>query len=435
MIPVLLLLALGGLMHAAGTFAPSTMTLAGPELAFGYLLLAAYFTGKLTSRFGLPKLTGYILAGIVTGPEVLALVDKGMTGQLKLVGALATALLALQAGSELDLKAIKPQLRTIRALTVYAVLGTMVIMTGLLLVMTPLVPFLGDLAWPGVIAVAATIAVALSAQSPAVVMALIAETRSDGIVTRTMLATVVIADIIVIVMYGVASSVATAMLSGHADPAAAIGGIAWEIGGSLGIGVAVGFILTWFLVHVGRGIGIFTVMITVVIAEAGAAVHLDPLVIMLAAGIKVRNFSRADVHVLIDGLEAASLPVFLVFFALAGAKLDLDALVQLALPVAIIVTVRATSFYGGSQLACTRTDADPAVKKFAWFGLVPQAGLALALAALVQRTFPEFGDRAFALVVGVVATNEMVAPVVLRLMLLRTGEAGKRTTHDFASDH
>jgi Kef-type K+ transport system membrane component KefB len=162
---------------------------------------------------------------------------------------------------------------------------------------------------------------------------------------------------------------------------------------------------------------------------------MDPLIMLLTAGILVRNFSKADVHVMVDALDAAMLPMFLVFFALAGAKLDLSALYHLALPVAIIVMVRASSFFVGSRIACARADADERVRKFAWFGLVPQAGLALALAALVQRTFPEFGNEAFALVVGVVATNEMIAPVVLRIMLLRSGEAGKRATHDFAADH
>ena len=73
MIPILLLLALGGLMHAAGTFAASSATLAGPELAFGFLLLTAYFAGSLVARMSMPRLTGYIIAGIVVGPFALLL--------------------------------------------------------------------------------------------------------------------------------------------------------------------------------------------------------------------------------------------------------------------------------------------------------------------------------------------------------------------------
>jgi NhaP-type Na+/H+ or K+/H+ antiporter len=246
---------------------------------------------------------------------------------------------------------------------------------------------------------------------------------------------VVMADLAVITLYGVASSLATAVIKGDSDPTGAIATISWEVFGSLGVGLLIGFVLARFMIHIQQGVGLFAVMLCFVCAEVGNAVHLDPLIIMLACGIYVRNFSRADAHKLIDPFDAAAYPVYMVFFALAGAKLDLSKLFGVMLPVALIVATRAASFYVGSKIATSRADSDPAVKKFAWFGLVPQAGLALALAELVRRTFPEFGDAAFALVVGVVACNEMIAPVVLRIALLRSGEAGKRATHDFAGDH
>lgn len=435
MIQLLVLLALGGLMHAAGTFAPNSATLAGPELAFGFLLLCAYFAGKLVSRFGLPKLTGYILAGIAVGPAVLGLVEKGMIADLKLVGGVATSILALQAGLELSLREVRPLLRTVNAIALYAVLGTMLLLTAALLAIRPMVGFLDALPLATAAAVASTIAVALTAQSPAVVMALIGETRADGVLTRTILASVVISDLAVIVAFGVASAGASAVVRGEADVAAAAGRIGWEVFGSLGLGLVAGLVLSRFLIHVGRGAGMFTVVLCVVIAEVASAIHLDALIIMLTAGILVRNFTRADAHALLDGIVGASLPVYLVFFALAGAKLDLAVLLTLAVPVGVIVIARATGFYVGSRVACRRSDADPLVARFGWLGLCPQAGLALALAELVKRAFPEFGDDAFALVVGVVATNEMVMPIALRLALLRSGEAGRRSAHELAGSH
>lgn len=433
MIPVLLLLALGGLMHVASTFDSSG--LAGPELAFGYLLLTAYFNGKLVARFGLPKLTGYIASGIIVGPHVLHLVQPTMITQLKMVGDAATAILALQAGSEMAFDQVRPLLRTIRALTVYAVFGTMIVLSGVLILIRPMIPFLDHLPFDAAIAVAISIGIAMSAQSPAVVMALIGETRADGVVTRTILAMVVLADLAVIVTYGIASSAATSVLSGKGDVVTAVETIGWEVFGSLGVGLLVGFAIARFLASVGRGMGLFTLMVCFVMAEVGNAAALDPLIILLAAGIYVRNVVPEKAHVLVDGLDGGSLPVYLVFFALAGAKLELSVLVSLALPVGIIVASRAISFFIGARIGTARADSDPQVRKYAWMGLLPQAGLALALAGLVQRTFPAFGTDAFALIVGVVASNEMIAPVILRIALLKSGEAGKRASHDFASGH
>jgi hypothetical protein len=73
-----------------------------------------------------------------------------------------------------------------------------------------------------------------------------------------------------------------------------------------------------------------------------------------------------------------------------------------------------------------RAGAPPLVTKYAWVGLLPQSGLALALALILQSTFPTFGPHAAAIVFGVVGINEIVSPVVLRIVLMRSGEAGRR---------
>ena len=66
------------------------------------------------------------------------------------------------------------------------------------------------------------------------------------------------------------------------------------------------------------------------------------------------------------------------------------------------------------------------VQRYAGFGLLPQAGLALALSMLFGKTFPEFGTEAGALTLGVVAINELVAPALYRFALIRSGEAGRK---------
>ncbi len=435
MIHIFVLLAIGGLMQAARSFAPGVAHAGGTELAFGFLLLAAYFTGKIFNKIGLPKLTGYIVAGIVTGPAVLELVTKPMTLQLKLVGSVATSILALEAGAELNLKAMRSQLGTVARITIFSVFGTMIVLCGTLILLRPLVPFLGNLPMEHAIPVAACMSIALSAQSPAVVMALIAETRADGSLTRMILALVVVADLAIIVSYGIASSAATSIINGNVEFYEAVGGIGWEVFGSIGVGIFIGFVLGAFLIYINEGVGLFTIMICLVVAEVGNALHLDPLIILLTGGLWLENVSRADARQLVHKFAQASLPFYLVFFALAGAKLDLRALYTLALPVAIIVLTRGSSFFIMGKVATRGPNVEPIIKKMSWLGLLPQAGLALALAELVRRTFPDFGDAVFALVVGVVATNELVAPVILRIALLRSGEAGRRPDNGGAASH
>jgi Kef-type K+ transport system membrane component KefB len=115
-----------------------------------------------------------------------------------------------------------------------------------------------------------------------------------------------------------------------------------------------------------------------------------------------------------------------VFFALAGAGLQLDLLAGVIVPAAIIAIVRGGLFWWGCRRAARATGASPEVEKYVWVGLLPQAGLALALALIMRRTFPGFGDQAAALVLGVVALNQLVTPILLRIALIRSGEAGRR---------
>lgn len=432
MVEVLILLCLTGMMQAARSFSVE-MGSGGVELAFGYLLLAAYFSGRLGNRLGLPKLTGYLLCGVITGPYVLSLVSMPMVSSLRVVSGAATCILGLTAGGELDLKRVRPLLRTLRSVTVFGVLFAMVVLTALLFLLRPMLPMFADMPFLQSIAVCAVVAVALSAQSPSVVMALLAETRAEGPLSRLVLATVVVADLVVIVVYSIAAAITGALLGGEVDVSGTALEIAWELFGSMGFGIVIGMLIGAFLRVVrGGSASLFALLVCVTVAEIGSRVHLDPLVVMLAAGIWLRNFSKSDANALLHGFESAELPVFLVFFSLAGSKLDIMQLWSTLIPVLLIAAARATVFYVGCRFACARTHADPTVTRFGWTGLVPQAGLSLALIVVIQKNFPSFGQPAAVLLLSVVGVNQLIAPVLLRMSLVRSGEAGKRAATTFA---
>jgi Kef-type K+ transport system membrane component KefB len=429
-----LLLALGGLMQVARSFAPLAGA-AGVELAFGFLLLTAFFSARLLHRLGLPHLTCYLLAGIVSGPFVLNLVGDSMTHDLKVVSDVAVCMIALTAGAELNITKIKPYARVLTRMALFAVVGTFVVLTGVLFLVRPLLPFFDNMPIGDSFAVCLMIGIAVSAQSPSVVMAMVSETRAEGPMTRILLAMVVVADFIVIFCYAIASAVAGAVIGGDIDVTGEIASVTWELGGSIAFGIAIGALLGVFLRTVKKGASLFAVMICLVVAEIGARIHLDPLITMIAAGVYLENVSKADATDLLHDFESAQLPVFLVFFALAGNHINLKTLVNAILPIAVIVVARAGCFYVGCRLATRDAGVHPAVRKYAWFGLVPQAGLAIALSLLIKTNFPSFGREAAVVMLGVVAANELIAPPIFRIVMMRSGEAGKRATDDHTSGH
>lgn len=403
----------------------------GTSLAFGYLLVSGYFAGRLVARIGFPKLTGYLLLGAIVGPPGLGLVSQPMVESLSLVNGMAIAMIALTAGTELELAKIRPLRRTVAAISALAVVATIVWLAATIFLARPLLPFFASLNTTQSVLVTLVLAIVLVAQSPAIVVALHDELRADGPMTRSVLAVVVLADLLVIFLFALASAATRATLGESADVLHTIAVVGWEIGGSIGVGLIVGTLLILYLRHVKADAALLLLLTTFVVAEFGSRLGLDPLLVALAAGAFVRNGSRVadELH---HHLQVPALPVYVLFFCVAGATLKTEALAVVWLPAALIAIVRAFGFIFGSRIGAQLADAPPVVRRFAGYGLLPQAGLAQALALLFSRTFPEIGPEPSTLIMAVVTLNVLISPVVYRLALARSGEANRESLADAA---
>jgi Kef-type K+ transport system membrane component KefB len=124
-VKLLLLLALAGLMHAARSFTEAgSAPHPGTALAFGFVVLSAYLAGQLFRQARLPQLTGYLFLGIVAGPQGFSLLTEPMVQSLALVNGAAIALIALSAGVEIELRTLRPLLRSLAWIAAVAVVGT-----------------------------------------------------------------------------------------------------------------------------------------------------------------------------------------------------------------------------------------------------------------------------------------------------------------------
>ncbi len=419
---VLLLLLLAGLTHSTRSFSADVEPgSAGTSLALGYLLVSGWFTGSIVSRLGLPKLTGYLLIGAVVGPSGFGLISRPMVDNLSLVNGMAIAMIALTAGAELELARLRPLARVLAGITIFGVIGAIAVIAVALWFVRPLLPFFDTMDTSQAMSITLVFAVMLGAQSPSVVVALRDELRADGPVARTVLAVVVLADLVVILLFAFALAFARTMFGGGADVLQTVATLGWEIGGSLVIGAAVGALLVSYFRKVATDAALFLLAVTFLVAEIGGRLGLDPLLLALSAGAFVRNTSEVadELH---HQLQVSALPVYVLFFCLAGAGLRADALAIVWLPATILAVVRAGGILAGARIGARITGAPPVVQKFVGFGLLPQAGLAQALALLFGRTFPELGHAAGALVLSVVTLNVLIAPVAYRYALVRSGE-------------
>jgi Kef-type K+ transport system membrane component KefB len=160
--------------------------------------------------------------------------------------------------------------------------------------------------------------------------------------------------------------------------------------------------------------------------------QFDSLLTFMVAGFIVRNMSKQG-HKLVQYIEQTGTVVYVIFFATAGADLDVPLLRQLW-PVALLLAgSRAVISFAGSRVAGRLAKDPPVLRRWAWSGLVSQAGLALGLAVLVAREFPAIGTGFRALAIATVAVNEMVGPILFKLALDRSGETSRIRAPSFPS--
>lgn len=420
---VVLLLVLMGVMHAARSFTDqSAIAGDGTALAFGFVLLCGHLAGGLFRDLHLPRITGYLTLGLVAGPQGLELVTAGMVQDLGLLNGVAVALIALAAGVEMEFADTRPLLRAVGWITLIAVCGTALLLAATTYALKDHLAFMAALPGRQALALALVLGTMMAAQSPAVVVALRAETRAAGPVIRTVLAVVVLADLVVIVLFALASSAAKAAFGASGALAATLSTLAWQLLGSVVAGGLLGVVLALYLGKVAGGAPLFVLTVAFVIAEVGGRLDFDPLLVALVAGIFVRNLTSAH-RELARAIEALGPPVYAVFFAVAGANIQPRTLLSVSGLLVVLFVVRAAGLLGGAWIAGGVAGLPPPVRRHVGWGLVPQAGLALALALLFQKVFPELGPEPGALIVGLVALNELVAPIMFRMSLVRSGEA------------
>lgn len=422
----LLLVVLALLMQAARQFAPVELVGSGPAgitLSCGFLVLTAVLAGSLVAHIGLPRITAYLVAGAVVGPEVLDLVSAEMVDGLNLFRGLAVPFIALLAGAEFHVPSLVGGLRGSIAISAVTVVTSIAVITGGAFAARDFLPFLDGLSTSAALILCMLLALPLTASSPSMAVALRDDAEAEGPLIRTVLATVVLTSLLLLVLTAVAVPVVTAIRATPSDALHSAGKLAWTLFGSLAFGVGAGLGFAAFLRKLRAGGTLFAIGLSFAAAELGPRIGLDPLALALAAGIFLRNGTDLGPRVLAD-MQPITLPVYVAFFSVAGATIPLHSLSTVGVGALILVAARALALNAGWRLGARVAGAPDTVRRLGGLGLLPQADLALALAALGATAFPD--TRALSLIAAVVAFDALVGPVLLRIALVKSGEAGLR---------
>lgn len=401
-----------------------TLEAHGAALAIGFALVAAVVAGDLVRHVGLPRLTGYLLFGLLCGPSVANLITRPMARELLLLGGIAIALIAFIAGLELNGDRLRRQLAGVMWVSVVTV---NVVFAGLLAaywLVWPWLPFVPEATGWLRLALAAVVATVTVSFSPIVSIAVIADSRARGPLSELVLATTVIADLLLVLAFAASMEGAR-----WAAEARAGGGIllqlAWAMAGSMAFGALVGAAFTIYLRVVRQELTLALLAVCVLLSEVGRLLDFEPILAGLTAGFLVSNVARPEGDALRVAIARGSLPVFVVFFATAGASVDLSALASVGLLALGVSALRAVLLVAGTRSGVRLAGLEPWAAR-SWTGLVSQAGITLGFASIVSLEFPEWGPQVQALAVTLVALHEVAGPVLFRGALKQAGEIGPR---------
>ncbi|MCP4546937.1 MAG: cation:proton antiporter [bacterium] len=406
------------------------------SISLGFLLLAAYVLGDLLTHIRLPRITGYLLAGLLFGPQLLGFVDAQSLSSLKVIDSLALTFIALSAGGELQISELRKNRRVILFSLTSLILVVLIGSTLLILAFSPLFSFTSGLQGLNLLVLAATLGAIATARSPASAIAIIKETRAHGPFTDVTLGLTVTMDILAIVIFAVVISVGEALLSAGGMDASYIGGLSLEIAASLTLGAGLGFALAAWLRNVESHHLITLFVLAIVVSEAshflsqwldahyGVSFHLEPMLICIATGFVVRNFS-AQGNRFLHVIEKGGLMVYTLFFALAGAALDLDILRHTWRLALLLVAIRFVTIQCGAWLGARLSGAQPVFRRYLGISFVTQAGVSLGLAKAVEARFPEWGPAVATLAIASITINQMIGPILFKQALSLAGEIGK----------
>jgi trehalose-6-phosphate synthase/Kef-type K+ transport system membrane component KefB len=395
----------------------------GSAVALGFTLIMALVTGEFLRRFRLPRLTGYLLFGLLVGPYLGNVITEAMASQLLLVNGIATTLIAFIAGLTLNLERLERRVAG-AGLTTAITLGiAMAGLSALAWVVWPWLPIAPGAAGMAKLSIIAIVVVIVVSFSPTMTAAVISETGSRGKLSDFVLAMVVLADLIVLVLFSLFMQLARATFADSApEDVSMLVRLLWEIGGAIAFGCLVGALFALYLRYVGREGTLALLAVCLLLSQVGISQQVEPLLAAMAAGIVIANVAVAQGEALKAAIQSGALPVLVVFFVAVGASLRLDTLAIAGLAAIGLAMARIALIWIGVRAGLKVSGVKSPAGAYVWTGLISQAGITLGLAAAVASEFPTWGAQVQMLLVALVAIHELIGPALFRTGLVRAGE-------------
>lgn len=380
-------------------------------------LVCALLSSKLMKLIKLPNVTGYLITGLILGPYCLKIIPASTVDDLSIIPNVALGFIAFSIGAEFRFSYLKKVGRAPVIIAIAESVGAVLVVDAALILTGNDVPFslcLGAIA---------------AATAPAATLMVVKQYKASGPVTMTLLPVVALDDATALMCFGISVAIAKAIVSGGGENIAmTIISPLLEIIGALAVGVIFGvifrFAVKWFT---GRGnrLAITYAMVFACIG-LGEMFGLSSLLACMALGATLANTSKVA-DVIFEQTDRMTPPIFMMFFFLSGAALDLSIIPAVGVIGIVYVVFRVVGKMIGAWTGAKISHAEKNVRKYLGFTLIPQAGVAIGLATTAMAVVPEYGPKIRTIILCGTVIYELTGPVITKIALKKAGEIGTQT--------
>lgn len=408
------------------------MTLHGSELilVLGIMLFFGSFGGRIFQRLKIPQVVGYIVIGIITGVSGLAILGKDAVAALNPVSTASLSLIGFLVGAELKISVIKKYGKQF----VGILIGETITPFFVVGILTGTATFLFTHSIIQAVCLGLLLGGICAATAPAATTDVLKEYRTKGPLTTMILGIVAMDDAVALILYAVASTIATPLLEGHSVSfIKQLGSIAYDISGSVVMGLLFGFILSQILKGVmnseGRVLG-FSLGALFLCSGICEVLKLDNILASMFIGFYITNFAAQKTNQMFKMTERFTPPVYVLFFVVVGAKLNIWILTPFIAVIALLyVFGRTLGKTIGSRIGARITKAPETVRKYLPFCLLSQAGVAIGLSISAGNDFPDsVGPQIMLIITATTFIVQILGPVCVKYGVTKAGEVGLNVT-------
>ncbi len=403
-------------------------------LALSVALFAGLMLSRVAKKVELPAVTAYLVAGILVGPYLLgSLGVKGLgfismedIDSFGIIPDVALGFIAFSIGNEFRMSQLKHIGKQATVIGILQAVVTTLLVDAALIGVHFLIPEKFPL--PAAIVLGAV----ASATAPAATLMVVRQYKAKGPVTNILLPIVALDDAVGLVLFAVSFGIAKALHLGNADIVSVIVEPILEVVLSLGLGAGMGFLFTFcekfFHSRSKRlAMSVTFVLLTVALSMlefhvGGIHIAFSSLLVCMMLGTVFCNICDFSEE-LMDRLDRWTAPLYILFFVISGAELELSVFkdYMIVLIGVVYIVVRCIGKYFGASFSAKATKCDPNIVKYLGITLFPQAGVALGM-AIKAETLGDPGVIVANITLFSVLIYELVGPFLTKMALQKAGE-------------